>query len=481
MNSETERKGNILLVDDLPENLQLLSDLLIKLGYNVRSVTSGRMALRTIQVKPPDLILLDVKMPEMDGYQVCQLLKADPETKKIPVIFISALDDVFDKVAAFEAGGADYITKPFQIAEVMARLENQLTIQRQQILLQEEILKQKEMEEILYQSRALLSGVLNSSFDGIAALQAVREPRTGAIEDFRCLVVNPVISRLFERSREDLVGKVVLKRFLNRVNPKLFDQLVAITETGTSIEGDFYYPLEDSSWYNYSAVKLGDGFTITIRDITARKEIEMELRNANQKLKELSNLDGLTQIANRRSFDDRLKREWQQLSRQKQTLSLILLDVDGFKAYSDCYGHLAGDDCLVKIVEVIKQCCATSLEQRLSQLQDSQSQDSQAQDSQPEYLIARYGGEECIILLPNTQIEEAIALSENIQQAIRALAIPQATINPQEGSKSIVTVSLGTTTIIPSLMLQPANLIAEAYRAMQKAKEQGGDRYCTSD
>ncbi len=93
--------GNILLVDDLPENLQLLSDLLISLGYSVRSVTSGKMALKTVKIKRPDLILLDIKMPDMDGYQVCQALKADEDLKDIPVIFISALDDVFDKVKAF--------------------------------------------------------------------------------------------------------------------------------------------------------------------------------------------------------------------------------------------------------------------------------------------------------------------------------------------------------------------------------------------
>ena len=105
-------KGNILLVDDLPENLQLLSDLLIKLGYTVRSVTSGRMALKTVKVKRPEVIFLDVKMPEMDGYQVCQTIKADQDLRNIPIIFISALNDVFDKVKAFELGGVDYITKP---------------------------------------------------------------------------------------------------------------------------------------------------------------------------------------------------------------------------------------------------------------------------------------------------------------------------------------------------------------------------------
>ncbi|MEI6443818.1 MAG: response regulator [Nostocales cyanobacterium ELA583] len=119
MNLDSENKGSILLVDDIPENLQLLSDLLVKLGCTVRSVTSGRMALKTLKVKQPDVILLDIKMPEMNGYQVCQALKADENLRNIPVIFISALDDVFDKVTAFKSGGVDYITKPFQIEEAV--------------------------------------------------------------------------------------------------------------------------------------------------------------------------------------------------------------------------------------------------------------------------------------------------------------------------------------------------------------------------
>ena len=198
MTESTPTKGNILLVDDLPNNLQLLSDLLTELGYNVRSVTSGRMALKTLKVKQPDLVLLDIKMPEMDGYQACEAIKADETLRDIPIIFISALDDTFDKVKAFKSGGVDYITKLFQIEEVVARVEYQLTIQRQKIALQKEVKKRCETEEVLYQSRALLSSILNCSLDGVAALQAVRDPQTGNIEDFRCLVVNPIISKAFK-------------------------------------------------------------------------------------------------------------------------------------------------------------------------------------------------------------------------------------------------------------------------------------------
>lgn len=133
---EPTPKADILAIDDTPENLALLSQMLTERGYKVRSVTKGSTAIRGARAAPPDLILLDVKMPEMNGYEVCKQLKSDQRTHHIPVIFISALEDVFDKVKGFQAGGIDYITKPFQLEEVLARLNTHLTIRQLQIKLQ---------------------------------------------------------------------------------------------------------------------------------------------------------------------------------------------------------------------------------------------------------------------------------------------------------------------------------------------------------
>ncbi|MEN9518883.1 MAG: hypothetical protein RLZZ381_1471 [Cyanobacteriota bacterium] len=121
--------NNILIVDDIADNLRVLSATLTEKGYQVRCAKNGTMALITAQRNPPQLILLDIKMPDMDGYQVCEKLKADEVTKDIPIIFLSALDDVFDKVKAFTVGGADYITKPFQAEEVAVRIQHQLALQ----------------------------------------------------------------------------------------------------------------------------------------------------------------------------------------------------------------------------------------------------------------------------------------------------------------------------------------------------------------
>ena len=156
VNELKSKKMDILVVDDTPINLRLLSNLLTEGGYEVRKAISGKLALLAASSHPPDLILLDIMMPEMDGYEVCKQLKSSPATCDIPVIFLSALDDVADKMKAFDAGGADYITKPFQVKEIMARVQNQLTILQQKkqlksqnLWLQKEIAEREETEVLL--------------------------------------------------------------------------------------------------------------------------------------------------------------------------------------------------------------------------------------------------------------------------------------------------------------------------------------------
>ncbi|MEG4575471.1 adenylate/guanylate cyclase domain-containing protein [Microcoleus sp. N3A4] len=139
-------QANILVVDDKPDNVRLLSTILTEQGYEVRKALNGQRAIATVLEFPPTLILLDVMMPQMNGYEVCAQLKASPKTSSIPVIFLSALDDAADKVKAFDVGAVDYITKPFQAKEVLARVANQLTIQSQQKLLQEQT---KQLEELV--------------------------------------------------------------------------------------------------------------------------------------------------------------------------------------------------------------------------------------------------------------------------------------------------------------------------------------------
>jgi len=151
--------GTILVVDDTPANLGLLSSILTKEGYRVRPAPNGRLALRAAQNDPPDLILLDINMPEMDGFEVCRRLKSDKRLQSIPVLFISALTETEDKVRAFQSGGLDYITKPFQAAEVKARVATHLQIRNYQNQLKE---KSQFLEKALAELKATQSQLVQS-------------------------------------------------------------------------------------------------------------------------------------------------------------------------------------------------------------------------------------------------------------------------------------------------------------------------------
>ena len=163
-----EQSFNIMIVDDTPANLKLLEGMLRDRGYQVRAFPRGRLALAAAAQTPPDLILLDINMPEMTGYQVCDRLKADPKLAEIPVLFISALSETIDKVKAFGAGGVDYVTKPFQFEEVEARVRTHLQLHRHKIQLQNSYDQLQKLESlrdnlthmIVHDMRSPLSNIL---------------------------------------------------------------------------------------------------------------------------------------------------------------------------------------------------------------------------------------------------------------------------------------------------------------------------------
>jgi diguanylate cyclase (GGDEF)-like protein len=467
MISIESQSANLLIVDDQSNNLRVLDRILSENGYQVRKAINGKLAINSALSTIPDLILLDIRMPEIDGYEVCKQLKQMKETKDIPIIFLSALDEMQSKLQAFKVGGVDYITKPFQTEEVLARIENQLTIQRQKQQLQieinerlqkeeelkAEIQRRKETEEILYQSRALINSVVNSSLDGIAALQSVRKV-TGEIVDFRCLLINPIMAEALGIAKDKIMGKPMLKRLLYKLKLDLLDDFIKLVQTGESIEQDLHFRYKDADqWYDFIAVKLGDGFAITVRNITERKKMELQLNAANKELERLANLDGLTQIPNRRVFDNFLQREWKRGAREKQPLSLILIDVDYFKRYNDFYGHQVGDDCLIKIARLIDHCI-----------------------KRPTDLAARYGGEEFAVILPNTPLKGATQLAELIQEQVRQLRL----FHSASPVSDYVTLSIGVCSLIPQPNTSARRLIVATDKALYQAKEQGRNRTMTN-
>lgn len=172
--SNTRR--DILIVDDVPENLQILALMLKDQGYSVRPVSSGRMALKTAKANPPDLILLDITMPDMNGYEVCEIMKQDPVLKDIPVIFISALADTGDKLKAFDTGGVDYITKPFKIQEIQARVATHLKLRQMQKALEH---YSRNLEAMVQAQVQQISAAQMATIFALAKLAESRDDETG--------------------------------------------------------------------------------------------------------------------------------------------------------------------------------------------------------------------------------------------------------------------------------------------------------------
>ena len=269
----------VLVVDDQPSNLRFLSKLLTAQGYQVYRAICGQLALNVAIAHCPDLILLDIRMPEMNGYEVCRRLKATAETEQIPVIFLSVLDEMNDKLQAFKVGGADYITKPFQVEEVLARIDKQVGLQK----LQQQL---KEQNYQLQQSQSLLASILNSSLDGVVAYSAVRNSE-GNIVDFQWLLINPAAEKFYGLLLNEIVGKNLLTELSEVRNNGLFDLYVSVVETGETVDQEFSYEHERDTivWLHIVAVKLNDGLAVTFRNITDRKRAEIALRDSEERFR----------------------------------------------------------------------------------------------------------------------------------------------------------------------------------------------------
>ncbi|MBE9127213.1 MULTISPECIES: diguanylate cyclase domain-containing protein [unclassified Coleofasciculus] len=325
---EESEKGTLLIVDDNPTNLEVLFDFLTDAGFKVLIARDGESALEKVNYAHPDVILLDVIMPGIDGFETCRRLKANPSTHDIPIIFMTALSQTAVVVKGFELGAVDYITKPTQQEIILARVITHLTIQK-------------------------------------------------------------------------------LRHSLQSQNVQLQ------------------------------------------QEIHQRQQAEADLQNANQQLRRLATLDGLTEVANRRRFDEYLNQYWRISCREKWWLSLLLCDVDFFKLYNDAKGHQSGDECLKAVARSLS--CAVK---------------------RPADLVARYGGEEFAVILPNTPGDGALRVAELIQASLKQLLLP----HPRSPISEYVTLSSGVASVIPSRKYSPEALIAAADRALYQAKEAGRDR-----
>ena len=276
----TANPSTILIVDDQPTNLKMLFSFLQESGFKVLVAQSGESAITKLEKVAPDLILLDVMLSGLDGFETCRRLKATAETKDIPVIFMTARSESLDKITGFKVGAVDYITKPFQQEEVLARIENQLKIRKLSVQLEAQ-------NQQLQQSQSLLASVLHTSQDGVMVFEAMRDSR-GRIVDFKWILANPATEKMTGRTTDDLLGKQLLVELPGNREAGLFDRYVTVVETGIPQEGEFYYGYDGiQAWFVQAVVKLGDGFAVTFQDITARKQAADALLIAQKRLEYL--------------------------------------------------------------------------------------------------------------------------------------------------------------------------------------------------
>ncbi len=282
----TQYKGDILIVDDTPDNLRVLSALLTERQYKVRSVISGRLALTVAQQAQPDLILLDIKMPEIDGYQVCEYLKLNETTADIPVIFLSALDAPIDKVNAFKVGGVDFITKPFHNEEVVVRIDTQLRLRNMTRELKainvelEDRVKQRtaqlerEISERCNAQEQLLHCALHDSLTGLPnralLMTRVRQTLKGAKKhntfSFAVLFLDCDRFKLVNNSLGHSVGDKLLVAIARRI-----EGCLPLGSTLARLGGDEFIALVENVSSSENAVRIADAIQ---REIKAPFQVE---------------------------------------------------------------------------------------------------------------------------------------------------------------------------------------------------------------
>ena len=271
--------GSIVIVDDNPNNLQVLSAMLQQAGYKVRPAISGELALRAIEMSPPDLILLDIRMPEIDGYETCRRLKADPRTAEIPVIFISALAETEDKLTAFRAGGVDYVAKPFQAEEVLARVRAHLQLYRMQrhleTLVDERTAALQAAFDSLHESQRQYHRMLEQTIAAIALTVEKRDPYTAG-HQLRVSTIATAIAERVQLSSEQSeglrlgamihdIGKIYLPaEILNRpgrLTETEFNLVKSHAQVGHDIvkDVDFPWPVRDMILQHHERID-GSGY-----------------------------------------------------------------------------------------------------------------------------------------------------------------------------------------------------------------------------
>ena len=426
--------ARILIVDDEAQNRRLLEALLTPEGYRTHSVTSGAEALAAVRESPPDLILLDVMMPDMDGHQLTRTLKAHPATSNIPIILVTAQNDRDARLAGLAAGAEDFLSKPVDRAELWLRVRNLLRLKAYGDLLAGRSTSLE--QEVLSRTAELVR--FHSAMDATADVILLVDRAT-----LRFVEVNASAASTLGYSRDELLAMGPVQLGASSQDQLEFDYDAIIA--GGPSEPQVALRRRDGSVVHFEAhrhaSRSGEGWIIVevLRDITERREAE-------QRLHHLAHFDALTGLPNRTQFRDTLSKTMEQLEDGDWQAVVMFIDLDQFKNVNDTLGHAVGDELLVQVSNRLVRCV---------RMRDT---------------VGRMGGDEfSLIMVMKDGQEGATVVATKIRQAMAA---------PFQvaGHEVSVTVSIGIT-IFPVDARDPETLIKYADTAMYSAKQAGRDGF----
>ncbi|MGD1918006.1 MAG: EAL domain-containing protein [Pleurocapsa sp.] len=479
----------ILIVDDTPNILQLLFNYLNNVGYKILIAQNGKKALKVAEAMQPDLIILDVMMPELDGFATCRYLKTNSSTKDIPIIFMTALAQPEEKVQGLMLGAVDYITKPIEEQELLARIQTHLSLQSLHQHLAKDIARQNLLYEISDRIRRSLDldlifktatneirSFLNCDLVTLAQIkeQDIEIRSCSSLEKITPETKQTISHSSLCSSRQEyqsyLQGNVriyqqqessvcdrstdILKSKARLIVPILIGHIDLPLSSSTSIltKDDATNRNSLYGWLiaeRYQSPQQWQPEEISfLKELTTQLAIAIIQGQLHQKISQLAVVDSLTKVYNRRYFDQQLNLEWRRLKRISAPLSLIMCDVDYFKIYNDTYGHQQGDRCLQLIAKAISKVLKRSGD-----------------------VLSRYGGEEFVVILPHTHLAGATQVAEAIKETVKELKLPH--VNSL--ADSVVTVSMGVASTVPSSEDSPHLLIEASDLALYQAKERGRD------
>ena len=443
-------KGDILVVDDTRLIRKLITDILTLEGYRVRSADSGEIALSSVGDNPPELILLDILMPGMDGFEVLRQIKAREDCRDIPVIFLSGITEVEQRVEGLKLGAVDFISKPFQRDELLARVRNQMELFRlhgslerqaadlrlanEQLLI--EIDERKRVEAALRESQARYRAVTQTANDAI-----ITADDKGIIVSW-----NQGAEKMFGYSETEISGRLMIQLLPDRYHDRYLASLrrmqagVELQVIGKTVELEGLrkdmsaFPIELSlaQWETAE----GRFYTAILRDITERKRYQ-------ENLKYFAIHDTLTGLLNRHSLEITLPRN---IARAKRGAisSLLYMDLDNFKEVNDNLGHSIGDDVLIALSGLLKA-------------------ELRTEDS-----VFRIGGDEFAVLLEGMDSREALTAAERLRLVVEGHTF--------ELNGRLFPLSLSIGLIQIERTLTTGELLSQADAAMYRAKAQGKNR-----